>query len=80
MQPGDQSVNDPVGDRANECPSDPAVDAAVRRVVGRAALQRLRGLVDADAAQEAANARWARRLSYALLALAVVGVIVLTIR
>lgn len=73
-------MSDPVDDRAKDSPSDPEVDAAVRRVVGRAALQRLRGLVDADAAQEAANARWARRLSYGLLALAVGGVIVLTIR
>lgn len=73
-------MSDPVDDHAKDCPSDPAVDAAVRRVVGRAALLRLRGLVDADAAQEAANARWVRRLSYALLALAVGGVIVLAIR
>lgn len=73
-------MSDPGGDHAKDGPSDPEVDAAVRRVVGRVALQRLRGLVDADAAQEAANARWVRRLSYALLALAVGGVIVLTIR
>lgn len=34
----------------------------VRRTVGIAALRRLRRLVDAEEAQDQANARWAQRL------------------
>lgn len=42
---------------------DPEIRRAVRRTVGIAALRRLRRLVDAENAREAAKARWGRRLS-----------------
>lgn len=42
---------------------DPAIQRAVRRTVGIAALRRIRRIVDADNALEAGKARWARRLS-----------------
>lgn len=54
--------------------NDSSVDKAVRRVVGLAALRRLRGLVDADAAQQQADARWAVRLSWAFAVAAVLAV------
>lgn len=45
--------------------TDPEIDNAVRRTVGIMALHRLRGLVDAENAQDATQARWAVRLSWA---------------
>jgi len=60
--------------------SDPRIDAAVKRVVGRAALRRLQRMVREDAAREAGNARWARRIALALLAAAVAGMLWLAIR
>lgn len=55
--------------------SDPQVDEAVKRVVGRAVLRRLQRLVREDAAAEAENARWARRLTAVLIAAAVAAVL-----
>ncbi len=46
--------------------SDEEVNGAVRRVVGFAALRRLRGMVDAANANDKEDARWAQRLSWAL--------------
>ncbi|MDK9724200.1 MAG: hypothetical protein OEL88_04870 [Sterolibacteriaceae bacterium MAG5] len=54
--------------------SDPRIDEAVRRTVGIAALRRLRRMVDAEAAADAASARWARRLSWILAVAAVLAV------
>lgn len=54
--------------------SDPRIDEAVRRTVGIAALRRLRRLVDAEMAADAAAARWARRLSWILAVAAVLAV------
>lgn len=54
--------------------SDPRIDEAVRRTVGIAALRRLRRMVEAEAAADAASARWARRLSWILAAAAVLAV------
>ena len=45
---------------------DPRIRSAVRRVVGIAALRRIRRLVDADAAHEAAKRVWARRIGVGL--------------
>jgi hypothetical protein len=42
---------------------DPEIRRAVRRVVGIAALRRIRRIVDADDALEEGKRRWARRLS-----------------
>ena len=42
---------------------DPEIRRAVRRTVGIAALKRIRRIVDADNALEAAKQRWARRLA-----------------
>lgn len=39
------------------------VDSMVRRRIGLDALRRLRRMVDAERASEAANARWAGRLA-----------------
>lgn len=50
--------------------NDEHVDRMVRRRVGFAALRRLRRLVDAERAQEADEARLARRLSLAIAVLA----------
>jgi len=55
--------------------TDPDIDKAVRRVVGFAALRRLRRMADAEMAHEHEEARWAVRLSWgfglaAVLALA----------
>ena len=60
--------------------SDPQVDEAVKRVVARSVLHRLQRLVREDAAREANNARWAKRLALALLAAAVAAVLWLAIR
>lgn len=60
--------------------SDPQLDRAVKRIVARSVLQRLQRLVREDAAREAGNARWARRIALALLATAVAGVLWLAIR
>ena len=60
--------------------SDEDVDKAVRRTVGVAALRRLRAMVDADQAQQSAEARWARRLGIAFLAAAVLWVAWLAFR
>lgn len=50
---------------------DPKIQRAVRRSVGIAALRRIRRIVDAEQAQEAASARWARRLSIVFILAAV---------
>jgi len=55
--------------------SDPQVDEAVKRVVARAVLRRLQRLVREDAAAEAENARWARRLTAVFVAAAVAAVL-----
>lgn len=55
--------------------SDPQIDEAVRRVVARSVLRRLQRLVREDAAAEAANARWARRLTAVLIAAALAAVV-----
>jgi hypothetical protein len=60
--------------------SDPQVDEAVKRVVARSVLRRLQRLMREDAAREANNARWAKRLALALLAAAVAAVLWLAIR
>ena len=49
---------------------DEYVDGMVRRRVGFVALRRLRRLVDAERAQEADNARLARRLAWGIAVLA----------
>lgn len=54
--------------------SDPRIEEAVRRTVGIAALRRLRRMVDAEAAADAASARWARRLGWAFALAAVLAV------
>lgn len=56
-----------------ECPmgDDPKIQRAVRRTVGIAALRRIRRVVDAEQAREAASARWARRLSIGFILAAV---------
>lgn len=46
--------------------SDEIVDRMVRRRAGMAALRRLRRWVDAEQAQDAANARWAKRFAWGL--------------
>jgi hypothetical protein len=46
---------------------DPEIQRAVRRMVGIAALRRIRKIVDADNALEAEKSRWARRLSLLFL-------------
>jgi hypothetical protein len=51
--------------------NDPEIDNAVRRSVGIAALRRLRRMVDAENAQDALQARWAKRLSWAFAVAAV---------
>ena len=51
---------------------DPDIRRAVRRTVGIAALRRLRRLVDAENAREAAKARWGRRMSVFFFVLAAV--------
>jgi len=45
--------------------TDPDVDKAVRRVVGFAALRRLRRMANAEKSQERDETRWAVRLSWA---------------
>lgn len=55
--------------------SDPQVDEAVRRVVARSVLRRLQRLVREDAAAEAENARWARRLTAVLIAAGIAAVL-----
>ncbi|MBI4989211.1 MAG: hypothetical protein HZC23_10360 [Rhodocyclales bacterium] len=53
------------------------IDSMVRRRIGLDALRRLRRLVDADRASEAANVRWAGRLTVVfiiLLALATLAI------
>ena len=60
--------------------SDPELDAAVRRTVGIAALRRLRGMVDAERAEEAMRARWARRLGVGLALAFILAVAWLAIR
>lgn len=60
--------------------SDPQVDEAVKRVVARSVLRRLQRLMREDAAREANNVRWAKRLALALLAAAVAAVLWLAIR
>jgi len=52
----------------------------VRRTVGLAALRRLQRMVAAERAHQATRARWARRLSWALLAAAVAAVAWLAFR
>lgn len=54
---------------------DPEIRRAVRRTVGIAALKRMRRIVDADNALEAAKQRWARRLAalFVLAALLALG-------
>ena len=55
--------------------SDPKIDEAVKRVVGRAVLRRLQRLVREDAAAEAEDARWARRLTVLLIAAGIAAVL-----
>lgn len=51
------------------------LDAALRRTSGVAALRRLRKLVDAEHAQDAANARAVPRIIVAILVLILIGVV-----
>jgi hypothetical protein len=55
--------------------SDAEIDRAVRRSVGIAALRRIRMIVDAENAQDAVQAIWARRLSWAFAAAAVLTLV-----
>ncbi len=55
--------------------SDPQIDEAVKRVVGRAVLRRLQRMAREDDAAEAENARWARRLTVVLVTAAIAAVI-----
>ncbi|MDZ4254126.1 MAG: hypothetical protein U1A72_16285 [Sulfuritalea sp.] len=59
---------------------DPEIRRAVRRTVGIAALKRIRRLVDADNAHEAARQRWARRLALLFVAAAAMVVAWMLIR
>jgi hypothetical protein len=59
---------------------DPAIQRAVRRTVGIAAMRRLRRIVDADNAQEASNARWVRRLSIFFILAAILALAWIVIR
>ena len=60
--------------------SDGDIGHAVRRSVGVAALRRLRGLVDADQAQQRADARWTARLAWAFALAALLAVARLAFR
>ena len=60
--------------------TDPDIERAVRRAVGIATLRRLRKLVDAEAAQEASAARWARRLARGFVLAALLAVVWLAFR
>ena len=59
---------------------DPDIQRAVRRTVGIAALRRIRRLVDADNAHEAAKQRWARRLGVLFMLAAVLALAWMLIR
>ena len=59
---------------------DPEIRRAVRRTVGIAALRRIHRLVDADNALEVEKARWARRIGFLLLAVAIAAVAWIAIR
>ncbi len=59
---------------------DPEIKRNVRRAVGIAALRRMRRIVDADNALEAAKRRWARRLSIVLLLAALLALAWIVIR
>jgi hypothetical protein len=59
---------------------DPEIQRAVRRVVGIAALRRIRRIVDADNELEAGKQRWARRLSILLIIAAVLALAWIVIR
>jgi hypothetical protein len=54
--------------------SDPEIERGVRRVVGIAALRRLRRMVDADAAEETKKSALATRLAWALALAAALAV------
>jgi carbon monoxide dehydrogenase subunit G len=54
--------------------SDPEVERGVRRIVGIAALRRLRRMVDADAAAEVEKSALATRLAWAFAVAAVLAV------
>lgn len=60
--------------------SDDYIEGKVRRAVGINALRRLRRLVDADAADELAKARRARRLAWAFGLATLLAVLLLAIR
>ncbi|MDD5248060.1 MAG: hypothetical protein PHY45_03690 [Rhodocyclaceae bacterium] len=60
--------------------SDPDIEDAVKRLAGFAALRRLRRLVDADQAQQDAQARWAARLAWAFALAAVLALAWLAFR
>jgi len=59
---------------------DPEIQRAVRRVVGIAALRRIRRIVDADNELEAGKQRWARRLSIFLIIAAILALAWIVIR
>ena len=59
---------------------DPEIQRAVHRTVGIAALRRIRRIVDADNALEAAKQRWTRRLSIFLILAAVLALAWIAIR
>jgi hypothetical protein len=54
--------------------SDPEIERGVRRVVGIAALRRLRRMVDADAAAETKKSALATRLAWAFALAALLAV------
>ena len=54
--------------------ADPEIERNVRRTVGIEALRRIRRIVDADNELEAQKARWARRITLALVAAALLAV------
>ncbi|MCM2307903.1 MAG: hypothetical protein NDI91_10630 [Sulfuritalea sp.] len=59
---------------------DEKIRRAVRRTVGIAALKRIRRIVDADDALEAAKRRWARRLGILFLLAAILALAWMLIR
>jgi len=59
---------------------DPEIQRAVRRVVGIAALRRIRRIVDADNELEAGKQRWVRRLSIFLIIAAILALAWIVIR
>jgi len=59
---------------------DPEIQRAVRRIVGIAALRRIRRIVDADNELEAGKQRWVRRLSIFLIIAAILALAWIVIR